>query len=147
MKFLPASRIIVVFTGTQPIEKHLFDGFVIGHQHVANGVTADEVADFLGKVLGVIAGAFERLGHEDDLQAGLTLLILGIFDVAEKNQIAQAIDFGVGAQHSTAFLTSRAEKAVPASVSIFSRTVAMWVKSRTSWGSDGHRRIVRCWKS
>jgi hypothetical protein len=37
---------------------------------VADGASADEVADFFCEVLGVIAGALERLGHEDDLQAG-----------------------------------------------------------------------------
>ncbi len=35
---------------------------------MADGVAADEVADLFGEVLGVIAGALKRLGHEDDLQ-------------------------------------------------------------------------------
>src|ERR1700728_442232 len=84
------------------VDEHLLDGFVVGDGDVADSAAADEVADFLGEIFGVIAGAFERLGHEDDLQAGLADKIFGILDVA------------------------------PQSVNIFSSRVAIWVRSRVS---------------
>src|SRR5258707_4662389 len=49
----------------QPFDKHLFLWFIVGHEQVANAASADKVADFFGQVLGVVAGAFERLRHED----------------------------------------------------------------------------------
>ena len=67
------------------VDEHLFDGLVVGHEDVADGVSADDVADFFGEILGVVAGAFERLGHEDDLQAGLAVHVFGILNVAEEN--------------------------------------------------------------
>ena len=45
---------------------------------MADGVPADEMADFLGEILSVIAGALEGLGHEDDLQA--SHLLPGVCD-------------------------------------------------------------------
>jgi hypothetical protein len=42
----------------QPVNKHLFQRLV-GHQDMADGVATNEMADFFGNVLGVIAGAFE----------------------------------------------------------------------------------------
>ena len=54
----------------EPVQKQLLDRFVVGHHDVADGVSADKVADFLGEVFGMVAGTLQRLGHEDDLQAG-----------------------------------------------------------------------------
>jgi len=85
------------------IDEHLFDGLVVGFEDVADGVAADEVADFFGEVLGVVAGALKRLSHEDDLQAGLMGKTLGILDVAEEDEIAEAIDFGVGTEDIDGF--------------------------------------------
>jgi len=67
------------------VDEHLLDGFVVGDGDVADRAAADEVADFLGEIFGVIAGPFERLGHEDDLQAGLADKIFGILDVAQED--------------------------------------------------------------
>ena len=53
------------------VDEHLLYGLVVGDGDVADGASADEVANFFGEIFGVIAGAFERLGHEDDLQTGL----------------------------------------------------------------------------
>ena len=85
------------------VDEHLFDGLVVGHEDVADGVAADYVADFFGEVLGVIASAFQRLSHEDDLQAGLAGDVLGIFDVTEKDEVAETVDFGVGAENVDGF--------------------------------------------
>src|SRR6476620_2329406 len=49
-------------------DEHLFDGLVVGDKDVARGMAADQVTDFFGEVLGVIAGALEGLGHEDNLE-------------------------------------------------------------------------------
>jgi len=62
-----------LFADAQPIQKHLFDRFVIRHQHMANCMSTDEMANLLGQVFGVVAGALQGLSHEDDLQAGVPL--------------------------------------------------------------------------
>ena len=69
----------------QPIKEHLLDRFVVGHQNVAHGVPTHKMANFLGKILHVVAGALERLGHEDDLEAGMPLKILRILYVAQED--------------------------------------------------------------
>ncbi len=70
---------------------------------MADGVAADDVANFFGEILRVIAGALERLGHEDDLEAGLARDVFGILDVAEEDQVAKTVDFGVGAEDVDGF--------------------------------------------
>ena len=45
----PAGRrryLLRLFAGAQPIQEHLFDGLVVRHQDMADGMAADEVADF-----------------------------------------------------------------------------------------------------
>jgi hypothetical protein len=79
-------------------DEHLLDGLVIGDEDVARRMAADQVADLFGEVLGVISGALERLGHEDDLEAGLAGDIFRILDVAQKDQVAQAIEVSIGAE-------------------------------------------------
>jgi hypothetical protein len=74
-----------VVAAAEVVDEHLFDGLVVGHEDVADGVSADDVADFFGEILGVVAGAFEGLGHEDDLQAGLAMNVFRVLDVAEEN--------------------------------------------------------------
>ena len=66
---------------------------------MADGVAADEMADFFGEVFGMVAGSFQRLSHEDDFQAGMARYVFGVLNVAEENQIAQTVDFGVGPQN------------------------------------------------
>jgi len=72
----------VAFAFPQVVDEHLFEGLVVASKNVADGVAADQVADFFGKVLGVITGALERLGHKNDLQAGLVGKVFGILDGA-----------------------------------------------------------------
>jgi hypothetical protein len=96
-------ELLSAFAAAEVVDEHLFYGLVVGHEDVADGVAADEVADFFGEVFGVIAGAFEGLGHEDDLQTGLTGNVFGILDVAEENEVAEAIHFGVGAENVDRF--------------------------------------------
>ena len=98
-----ASDLAVVVAAAEVVDEHLFDGLVVGDEDMADGVSADEVADFLGEVLGMIAGAFERLGHEDDLQAGLAVNVFGILDVAQEDEVAEAVHFGVGAEDVDGF--------------------------------------------
>ena len=93
------SSLAFVVAAAEVVDEHLFDGLVVGDEDVADGVSADEVADFFGEIFGVIAGAFEGLGHEDDLQAGLAMDVFRILDVAQENEVAQAVHFGVGAEN------------------------------------------------
>jgi len=71
------------------------------------------VADFLGKVLDTVAGTFERLGHEDDLQTCLASDVLGILNVTHKNQIAEAVHLRVSAQHLDSSFHIAAGERVP----------------------------------
>src|SRR5690242_858128 len=66
---------------------------------MARGMAADQMADFFGEILGVISSAFQRLRHEDDLQAGLAGNIFRVLDVAEEDQVAQAVDVSIGAEN------------------------------------------------
>ena len=50
--------LMVSFAAAEVVDKHLLDGLVVSHENVADGVAADEVADFFGEILGVVAGAF-----------------------------------------------------------------------------------------
>src|SRR5271170_5817143 len=83
---------LALVAAAEVVDEHLFYWLIVGHQDVADGVAADYVADFFGQVFRVIAGAFEGLGHEDDLQTGLAGDVFGILDVAEENQVAEAVD-------------------------------------------------------
>ncbi len=54
--------------------------------------------------LGVVAGAFERLRHEDNLQAGMVRDVLRILDVTQEDDIAQAVHLGIDAKDIDGFL-------------------------------------------
>src|SRR5277367_377711 len=84
------SELLFLVAPPQPVEEHLLQRFVVTHHDVADGVSADEVADFFRQVLRVVAGALQRLGHEDHLQAGLALQSFWILDVPQEKQIAHA---------------------------------------------------------
>jgi len=49
--------VLVFVLVPQPLDEHLHFRFVVGHEHVADAASADEVADFFGEVLGMVAGA------------------------------------------------------------------------------------------
>ena len=99
----PHTTVLTLVAAAEVVDEHLLDGLVVGHEDVADGVSADEVADFFGEIFGVIAGALEGLGHEDDLQAGLAGDVFGILDVAEEDEVAEAVHFGVGAEDVDGF--------------------------------------------
>lgn len=80
-------------------DEHLLDGLAIGDEDVARGMATDQVTDLFGQILGVISGALQGLGHEDDLQAGLAGNIFRVLDVAEEDQVAQAVDVSIGAEN------------------------------------------------
>src|SRR5712672_1199997 len=61
-----SGRLASVFAAAEVVDEHLLDWLVVRHEHMADGFSADEVADFFGEIFGVVASAFERLGHEDD---------------------------------------------------------------------------------
>jgi hypothetical protein len=49
----------MVIAASKVVDKHLLNGFVVGDGDMADRASADEVTDFFGEILGVIAGAFE----------------------------------------------------------------------------------------
>src|ERR1035437_2505012 len=75
-----ASDLAVVVAAAVVVDEHLFDGLVVGEEDVADGVSADDVADFLGKVFGGIPGGFEGMNYENGLEAGLGDGVSGILD-------------------------------------------------------------------
>ena len=87
----------------QPLNEHLLLRLVVGHEQVADASSADEMADFFGEVLGVVAGALQRLRHEDDLQAGAALDVLWILDVAHEDQITEPVHLRISTQHLDRF--------------------------------------------
>ena len=89
----------MLVAAAEVVDEHLLDWFVVGLKNVADGVAADEVAHFFGQIFGMIAGTLERLSHKDDLQAGLTGDVFGILDVAKKDEVAEAVHLGVGAEY------------------------------------------------
>src|SRR5262245_50386397 len=52
------SLVLFVFVA-QPVEEHLFDGLVVGHEHVADGVPANEMANLFSQVFGMVTCAFQ----------------------------------------------------------------------------------------
>src|ERR1700722_1188433 len=93
----------LVVAAAEVVDEHLFYRLVVGHQDVADSAATDYVADFFSEILGVISGAFERLGHEDDLQAGLASDVFRVLDVAQEDEVAQAVDLGIGAENVDGF--------------------------------------------
>jgi len=90
---------LVLVAAAEVVDEHLLNRFVVSLKDVTDGVATDEVANFFGQIFGVIAGTLEELGHEDDLQAGLTGDVFGILDVAKKDEVAEAVHLGVGAEN------------------------------------------------
>lgn len=93
-----SNKLAFVIATPEVIDEHLLYWFVVGDQDVTNGASADEVADFFGEILGMVAGTLKRLRHKNDLQACLAMNVFGILDVAEEDEIAEAIHLGVGAK-------------------------------------------------
>src|SRR5271165_3740382 len=84
----------------QVIDEHLLDWLVVGAQHVPDAVPADQVANLFREVLGVVSGALQRLRHEQHVKAFLALNAIAIFQMPQEDEIAQAVQLGIGAQHS-----------------------------------------------
>ncbi len=89
----------MLLAAAQIVDEHLFDRLVVTLEDVANRVAADEMANFFSEVFGVISGAFQGLRHKDDLQTGLPGNVFRILDVAKKDEVAEPIDFGIGAEN------------------------------------------------
>src|SRR5450432_1626916 len=97
------AELAVLVAAAEVVDEHLLHRLVVGDQDMADRASADEMADFFGEILGVVAGALERLRHEDDLQAGLPGDVLRVLDVAQEDEIAQAIHLRVVAQNFNGF--------------------------------------------
>ena len=62
-------------------------------------VAAHQMTHFFSQVLGVVAGALERLRHEQDVEAFRARRIIVMLEMAHEDEITQAIHFGIGTQH------------------------------------------------
>src|ERR1700722_10582584 len=88
----PASQqSTIVVAAADVVDKNLLHGLVLSYRDVTDGASADEVTDFFGQIFGVIAGALERLRHEDDLQAGLADEIFWILDVTQEQEVPDGV--------------------------------------------------------
>jgi hypothetical protein len=83
---------------TDAIELKLDGGAVVGSEYVPNGATADQVADLLGHILGVISGSFQLLSHGDDVKALLAGLVRVRLEVPQEDEVSKAVEFAVGAE-------------------------------------------------
>ena len=79
-----------------PVEEHFLKRLVGGADQVTDAAPGHQVANFLGQVLGMIAGALQRLRHENQVKALMARLFLGIINVADEQQVAEAVHLGVG---------------------------------------------------
>src|SRR4051812_45032595 len=80
------------------IEEHLLDRTIVGAEDVADRASADEMADFFGDILGVIACAFEFLRHEEDVEAVELAIVCAGFEMTEHDEIAEAIHLSIGSK-------------------------------------------------
>jgi hypothetical protein len=94
----PFSELAAVVVAAEMVDEHLLEGFVVGDEDVAGGASADEMAYLFSQILGMIASALQGLGHEDDLQASLVGNVLRVFNVAEKDEVSQAVHLRICAQ-------------------------------------------------
>ncbi len=66
---------------------------------MADAASAHQVAHLFRKVLGVIPRALQRLRHEKNVETFLPRRSIVIFQMPHENEIAQAVKFGIRAQH------------------------------------------------
>ena len=69
---------------------------------MAKSVTFDQAVEFLGKVLGVIAGALEGLRHEQNLETHRIASVVGD-KMALKQRVTDAIKITVTAENLSGF--------------------------------------------
>ncbi len=62
-------------------------------------MSADQMADLFRKILGVISGTFQGLSHEQYVEAFLARHTVVIFQVSEKDEVAQTVELGIGTQY------------------------------------------------
>jgi len=108
---------------------------------VADSVSADKVANFLRKILGMVAGALQRLGHKNDLQAAWRCRFSGFSMCLRKIRLRRRSISRPSAARPRPVLHRAQRKRRPRSVNIFSSTVAMRVRSRVSWDQSANRRL------
>ena len=58
---------LVLIALAQIVDEHLLNRLVIGLKDMANRMPTDQVAHFFGQILRMVAGTFQRLGHENNL--------------------------------------------------------------------------------
>src|SRR3974377_381225 len=84
---------------TELIEKHLFQRTIVAAENVAHRASADQVADFFGHVLSVIAGTLQFLGHRDDVETFVASLSLLGLKMAQQYQVTVPVQLSIGSQH------------------------------------------------
>jgi hypothetical protein len=64
---------------------------------VAQRVSFNQAVEFFGEILGVIAGALQRLRHEQNIEAQRIFLARVVGKVALEHRVADIVEFGVHA--------------------------------------------------
>src|SRR5208337_1535816 len=82
----------------QLFNEHLLDRLIVGAQDVPDAVSAHQVANLFGKVLGMVSRSFQRLRHKQHMEALLARRALAVLQVAQEDQVAQTIELRIRAQ-------------------------------------------------
>src|SRR5262249_54399089 len=96
LKILPSLRCL---PAPQVVDKSLLIRFVVGTHDVADTLPADQQADFLGEVLGMISRPLQRLCHEEDVETLRARRVVMVLEVAQEYQVADSIQLCIGTQH------------------------------------------------
>jgi len=86
--------------GLKAVKVHLDHWAIVGPQNVAYGPSAHQMADLFGHILGMIASSFNFLRHGNNVEALLARFIMSRLKVPQKDQVAQPVQFAVGAEHT-----------------------------------------------
>jgi len=80
---------------SQIVDKHLLYRLVVRAQHMADGVSADKMANFLSQIFRVIARALERLRHKEYVKRFCARSIVVVLKMADEDKVAQPVHLGV----------------------------------------------------
>ena len=83
----------------QVLQIELLGGLFMQTEKMADRMSADQVADFLGGVLCVVGSALDGLRHGDDMNAIGSAELQVRLQMAHDDEIVQSIDLLIGSQH------------------------------------------------
>jgi len=70
---------------------------IVAAQQMSHSVATEQMTDFLGDVLGVVAGALDGLCHQQHVRRVVPRHSPLILQVTDKDQVAAPVDLRIGA--------------------------------------------------